>query len=163
MTREEEITDAAMHYAYDIDKVFATASFVAGAEWADQHPHWISVEDELPPLTHKEEVFGFDYSDKVLVLLKETDADGMMITFAECNRDHPRVIDGDEPKEECYWSAVKSCDMYEGFGDNITHWMPMPQPPHHIIDANKKIDRVIGTADHIKIALDVLNKKGGEG
>ena len=48
MTREEEITNAAMHYAYDIDKVFATASFVAGAEWADQHPHWISVEDELP-------------------------------------------------------------------------------------------------------------------
>lgn len=94
-----------------------------------EFPHWISVEDELPPLTHKEEDFGFDYSDKVLVLLKETDADGMMITFAECNRDHPRVIDGDEPKEECYWSAVKSCDMYEGFGDNITHWMPMPQPP----------------------------------
>ena len=32
----------------------------------------------------------------------------------------------------------------------------------HIIDANKKVDRVIGTADHIKTALDVLNKKGGE-
>lgn len=31
-----------------------------------------------------------------------------------------------------------------------------------IIDANKKVDRVIGTADHIKTALDVLNKKGGE-
>lgn len=45
---------------------------------------------------------------------------------------------------------------------SITHWMPMPPPPHHIIDANKKVDRVIGTADHIKTALDVLNKKGGE-
>lgn len=31
-----------------------------------------------------------------------------------------------------------------------------------IIDANKKVDRVIGTADHIKTALDVLNKKGDE-
>lgn len=45
---------------------------------------------------------------------------------------------------------------------SVTHWMPMPAPPHHIIDANKKVDRVIGTADHIKTALDVLNKKGGE-
>lgn len=44
---------------------------------------------------------------------------------------------------------------------SITHWMPMPQAPHHIIDANKKVDRVIGTADHIKTALDVLNKEGG--
>lgn len=50
MKREDEISNAAMHYAYDIDKVFATASFVAGAEWADAHPHWISVEDELPPI-----------------------------------------------------------------------------------------------------------------
>lgn len=45
---------------------------------------------------------------------------------------------------------------------SITHWMPLPQAPHHIIDANKKVDRVIGTADHIKTALDVLNKEGGE-
>lgn len=24
--------------------------FIHGAEWADSHPHWISVEDELPPI-----------------------------------------------------------------------------------------------------------------
>lgn len=30
------------------------------------------------------------------------------------------------------------------------------------LDADKKVDRVIGTADHIKTALDVLNKEGGE-
>lgn len=52
-------------------------------------------------------------------------------------------------------------DKAVGFHRNITHWMPLPPPPHHIIDANKKVDRVIGTADHIKTALDVLNKKGG--
>lgn len=23
--------------------------FIHGAEWADDHPHWISVEDEMPP------------------------------------------------------------------------------------------------------------------
>lgn len=69
------------------------------------------------------------------------------------------------------FNAPLVCDCYAGkFGEGwsyfdsgfITHWMPMPEAPHHIIDANKKVDRVIGTADHIKTALDVLNTKGGE-
>lgn len=25
-------------------------AFVLGAHWADAHPHWISVKDELPPI-----------------------------------------------------------------------------------------------------------------
>lgn len=87
---------------------------------------------------------------------------------------YPHWISVDEelPKEH-EWIlglSLKRCyiDVYN-FDSNglieahdITHWMPMPEAPHHIIDANKKVDRVIGTADHIKTALDVLNKKGGE-
>lgn len=64
MTREEEIKKVAGTYA--IKKVAGTYAkdtcnpaskrgllyngFVDGAQWADQHPHWISVEDELPPV-----------------------------------------------------------------------------------------------------------------
>lgn len=62
MTREEEINNAS--YAYWVnnyaniefideeEKELHTQdiqeSFINGAEWADKHPHWISVEDELP-------------------------------------------------------------------------------------------------------------------
>ena len=39
MTRKEEIKMA--------------TEFEKGAEWADTHPNWISVEDELPPLRQR--------------------------------------------------------------------------------------------------------------
>ncbi len=50
--------------------------------------------------------------------------------------------------------------------DGITHWMPLPAPPMEIRGNQRKISpnqqQIIGTADHIKIALDVIDKKGGE-
>lgn len=109
--------------------------FVHGAEWADEHPHWISVEDEFPPRENE-----FHVSLDVLA------TDGEMIIKSFYDYDH-----------EC-WVCFEGRWCFA----TVTHWMPMPAPPHHIIDANKKVDRVIGTADHIKTALDVLNKKGGE-
>ena len=56
MTREDEIKKIALCYAHDelkdsqspIEDVVA-AAFIDGAHYADAHPHWISVEDELPP------------------------------------------------------------------------------------------------------------------
>lgn len=47
MTRQEQITKAATAKSRGETPYFFDA-FVAGAEWADEHPHWISVEDELP-------------------------------------------------------------------------------------------------------------------
>ena len=52
MTREEEIKKAAFEYADKeligiIDFKKETA-FIKGAKWADSHPHWISVDEELP-------------------------------------------------------------------------------------------------------------------
>ena len=99
MTREEEITDAAMHYAYDIDKVFAPASFVAGAQWADAHPHWISVEDELPPMRNEDGM-----SDIVLTHSKR----GVIYMNRYDYRDNA-------------WGNPLAF--------NVTHWMPMPQAP----------------------------------
>ena len=54
MTREEEIMKAARVYAngiaqHSLNKKYCEEDFIAGAQWADAHPHWISVEDELPP------------------------------------------------------------------------------------------------------------------
>lgn len=139
MTREEEIDKIAIAFAIDavIDKDTCNPEskrgliyigFTHGAMWSDSHPHWISVEDELPP--HNVFVLTCDGQENVNLLM-----------LAGNGRWYDKAV---------------------GFHRNITHWMPMPEAPHHIIDADKKVDRVIGTADHIKTALDVLNKKGGE-
>ena len=44
MTREEEIKrEAAWQRSVSEER-----AFIRGAQWADEHPHWISVEEELP-------------------------------------------------------------------------------------------------------------------
>ena len=43
MTRIEQIRNAA-RYKYQDERIH----FIDGAKWADSHPHWIPVEDELP-------------------------------------------------------------------------------------------------------------------
>lgn len=52
MTREEEITKEAKKFAKEIDDWEIAEdvqdAFEQGALWADEHPHWISVEDHLP-------------------------------------------------------------------------------------------------------------------
>lgn len=128
MTREEEIKEVAGTYAKDTCNPASKRGFVDGAQWADEHPHWISVEDELPPWN-------------VFVLTCDRQENINLLMLGGNGRWYDKAV---------------------GFYRNITHWMPLPQAPHHIIDANKKEDRVIGSADHIKTALDVLNKKGGE-
>ena len=55
MTRKQEIEEMAKikasHITSDKDMQVAFADALrSGAEWADQHPHWINVEDELPPI-----------------------------------------------------------------------------------------------------------------
>jgi hypothetical protein len=49
MTREEEIKQASEIIKWT---VMARYGFVKGAEWADAHPHWISIRDELPETGH---------------------------------------------------------------------------------------------------------------
>ena len=54
MTRAKEITKEAKKFAKEIDDWEIAEdvqdAFEQGAVWADAHPHWISVEDELPPV-----------------------------------------------------------------------------------------------------------------
>lgn len=53
MTREKEIAKEAKKFAKEIDDWEIAEdvqdAFEVGAKWADAHPHWISVEDEIPP------------------------------------------------------------------------------------------------------------------
>lgn len=53
MTRAKEITKEAKKFAKEIEDWEIAEdvqdAFEQGAQWADAHPHWISVENELPP------------------------------------------------------------------------------------------------------------------
>ena len=78
-------------------------------EFWQQHPRWISVEDELPKINPNDS--EWEYSDDVIVALK----DGS-IAVGRYERDNSIG--------EHYWV------LYGVDKDLIvTHWMPTPQPP----------------------------------
>lgn len=81
-------------------------------EWADEHPRWISVEDELPPKKSEYD----DLSNNVL--------------STDCKEIYESVYD------HCFgeWFTHGLWAI-----NNITHWMPMPALPEHIADASKMI------------------------
>lgn len=102
MTREEEIKEVAGTYAKDTCNPASKRGFVDGAQWADQHPHWISVEDELPPRENE-----FHVSIEVLA------TDGEMIIKSFYDYDH-----------EC-WVCFEGRWCFA----TVTHWIPLPQAP----------------------------------
>jgi hypothetical protein len=69
MTREKEIKRRLFEISTSnfnnsvVDSSAYFAGYIDGARWADEHPHWISVEDEMPK--NKELVFITDgeYTD----------------------------------------------------------------------------------------------------
>lgn len=103
MTRAKEITKEAKKFAKEIDDWEIAEdvqdAFEQGAQWADAHPHWISVEDELPPKQPNRE-----QSKNVLVL---TNSGRTKIEYYDYGND-----------------VIKEWWEY-----NITHWMPLPQAP----------------------------------
>ena len=77
-------------------------------------PHWISVEDELPPKKSEYD----DLSNNVL------------------------ATDGKEIYESVYNHDFEEWFTHDMWGlDNITYWMPLPQPPHHFADVSKKVKK----------------------
>jgi hypothetical protein len=107
MTREEEIKEAAVSFcrveeAPDGFAFIPQSSFVVGALWADEHPHWISIADELPPKKSEYD----DLSNNVL------------------------ATDGKEIYESVYNHDFEDWFTHDMWGlDNITHWMPLPKMP----------------------------------
>ena len=114
MTRQEEIKEmartTASHITSDKDMQVAFADALRrGAQWADKHPHWISVEERKPKLKHKSE--NTQYSEKVIV------TDGEYRTSANWVHNiwagwYGWLTDGDEELT------------------GITHWMPLPSVEH---------------------------------
>lgn len=97
-----------------------------------------------------------DYKEKVIALLNDQELskeqkEKLENIFPELNESKDdRIVN------------LKGTDV-----DEVIAWLEKqgekkPTENAKTLDANKKVDRVIGTADHIKTALDVLNKKGGE-
>lgn len=109
MTRED-LRKIAMCYAHDelkdnhgdVEDVVA-AAFIDGAHYADQHPHWISVEEELPK-------GGF-----------------AIITNGD------DVLVGKYNFEKGLWGVRnKTMFAYTLLPANwkVTHWMPLPSVEH---------------------------------
>ena len=92
MTREEEIKFAANEDILYRDSVVAIDRFIAGAEWADEHPKspWISVEDRLP-----------EYGELVLAVIEGE------VCLCECATDDgvwfERGLTTDKPT---YWMPI---------------------------------------------------------
>lgn len=73
--------------------------FIHGAEWADSHPHWISVEDKFPPMRDEDGM-----SDIVLTHSKGGGIYHNRYNYGHNTWDNPYVY-------------------------NVTHWMPLPEAP----------------------------------
>lgn len=112
MTREEQIFKASDEFEsyreslgvkdpIALDEI--GEAFYAGAEWADAHPHWISVEDKLPKI-------GKD------VLIWASGRNEAMIGYYK-NWNWQR-------KTNVFHSYVDNDSWF-----NITHWMPIPPAP----------------------------------
>lgn len=143
MTRQEEIIqDAIKEFPRFAER---RVGFIAGAEWADAHPNWISVKDyatdELPPLMNEKDPYGESAQVLFVVVL-----DGVQY-----------INKGTFDYDTGVWHSLEmQCSFFK---EQVTHWMPMPEPPVVSQSGNAHI---IGSEEHIKVALDVLDKKGGE-
>ena len=119
MTREEEIKLNAKRRAdqYDHPAKWSDTyhGFISGAEWADSHPHWISVEDytkdELPPLIDKSNPYGVSVQVLFVVAL-----DGVQY-----------INKGSFDYDTGGWHSLDmQCSFFK---ENVTHWMPLPEAP----------------------------------
>lgn len=111
MTREEEITKRIFEvvalkepnpHSFPFENLLYSAGYMDGAKWADSHPHWIRVEEALPP--------------------KKSEYDNLS--------NNVLATDGKEIYESVYnydFEDWFTHDLWEL--DNITHWCHSPQLP----------------------------------
>ena len=101
--RVQQIRDAA-RYKYPDERIH----FIDGAKWADSHPQWIPVEEELPKIN--DVASSWDCSDEVYIYLA---------TGSHCVGRYEH----DKNTNEFYW-------VLYGVDKDIpvTHWMPIVPP-----------------------------------
>jgi len=95
-------------------------------EFGQQHPRWISVEDELPRCYIPYNNWDGTPSDvleseKVIALL--SDGTICIATFNQ-NLD----VDTDKPTGSPYWFDEGHPEDGDRIRGEVTHWMPLPQP-----------------------------------
>ena len=79
-------------------------------------PEWISVKDRLP-----EDVYGKG-RDKIAVLVCTKSGN-----VSQCVRCADCALIADERFSRVEW--IKNGKFYWSKGKNVTHWMPLPEPP----------------------------------
>lgn len=123
MTREEQIKKAAHDFSWGWcdDKAHPlNDGFIEGAKWADSHPQWIPVEEELPPKGM--EVLAWGITKPV-----EKGKLSFCDVFYSWRMDHkPLFYDEVDENGFCLYSLGSRSD-HRGF--KITHWMPLPEAP----------------------------------
>lgn len=124
MTRQEELNEAWCEYRGMCSTEIVQALAFA-LKWADAHPHWTSVEDELPrcniPYTNWDgSPSDVMESERVVALI-----DNVEVCIATLNQN----IDEDtkKPAVEPYWFAEGETEDGGWIAGRVTHWMPMPQ------------------------------------
>ena len=99
MTREE-LQQAAMEYCGEDTRL--QSAFMFGADYAWEHPHWISVEERQPPIAYHD-----DLSENYLVV----DSDGeLLIAYYDA-------------KNKLWFSVDSNPKIYD-----VTHWMEIVPP-----------------------------------
>ena len=121
MTRKEELNEAWCKYRGKCSTEILHALAFA-LMWCTEHPHWISVEDELPN-TNEDSATNL----------------GDFLFYTE-------PIDEDDAYDGRYRTGFYNAgtNTYElrpnRFGNaKVTHWMALPSPPEHFADVSKKI------------------------
>ena len=102
MSRQEQIQEAAIKYVEEGFPDIFIAGFLYGAMWADKHPNWISVEDELPP-------HDTEYEERMSVDCYITDGVDVEISYYNYYNNT--------------WDDVR-------LSGKVTHWY-IPQPPRN--------------------------------
>jgi hypothetical protein len=98
--KQETLEEAAENYSQGWGENDDVKSFIAGAKWQAKSMRWVSVKDELPNVNQ-----------------------------------YVIIYDGISVKDFYYFNNLKEFrSFYEGNGiepknENVTHWMPLPQPP----------------------------------
>ena len=99
MSRQEDFEKAAEDYCEDHSHcIYFEAGAEYGYQYAQTHPNWISVEDQLP-----EEC-------ELVYAIREGNVEPGIYKFMA--------------KDQWEWAP-----RFIACLDDITHWMPLPQPP----------------------------------
>jgi hypothetical protein len=111
--------------------VIVAAAFIDGIDYEQHHPRWISVEDELPPITYTSSTWLS--TDEVLVLTAISGGTPRIGRFEidRLNGGAYWLIDGKQYADfiELDEEMMRLVGTAEKHQRAVTHWMPLPQAP----------------------------------